>query len=290
MTTTRRPAESGVTEVESLARRHPSLVVLARAGWLAKGIVNGLVGILAFLIASRSAEGTSSESAGEASSSGAIAKIADSTGGSLVLWLVAAGLALYVVWRVVSILLPAERSLKSWAARAGYAVSAIIYTGLAWSAMSFTGSSSSSGETEDSKVDRFTADLMGRSGGRWLVALLGVAMIALAGYFLHRGVTASFQDELQGGRVSPIRRDQMVKLGQIGSCARAGIMGLVGFLLVRAAVKFSPDAAERLDGALRSLAETTMGTVIVAIMGIGLVVYGIYCVVSAPMQRLKGAT
>ena len=125
MTRTARSSESGVAQVEGLARRYPSLVVLARAGWLAKGVVNGLVGILAFLIASRSGDGGTGETGDEASTSGAIAKIAESTGGSLVLWLVAAGLGLYVLWRVVSILLPAERSPKTWATRAGYAVSRV---------------------------------------------------------------------------------------------------------------------------------------------------------------------
>ena len=131
---------------------------------------------------------------------------------------------------------------------------------------------------------------MARSGGRWFVAALGVGLVVLAGYFLHRGVTASFQDELGGGRVGPFTRAQVIRLGQIGWCARAAIMSLMGFFLVRSAMQFSPDKAEGLDGALRRLAETTWGTIVVGIIGIGLLLYGLYCVVSAPLQRLKGAT
>ena len=67
------------------------------------------------------------------------------------------------------------------------------------------------------------------------------------------------------------------------------MMSLLGFFLIRAAVQFSPDEAEGLDGALRRLAETTWGTAAVVAMGIGLLIYGAFCVISAPIQRLRGA-
>jgi hypothetical protein len=64
---------------------------------------------------------------------------------------------------------------------------------------------------------------------------------------------------------------------------------LVGFFLIRAAVQFSPDEAEGLDGSLRRLADTGWGSVMVAVIGIGLLIYGAFCVISAPIQRLHGA-
>src|SRR5690349_1682653 len=94
----------GVDAVEDLARRHPSLVVLARAGWVAKGIVYGLIGVLAFKIAldpGSPAKATNSDPTGsEASPSGAISSIARSSLGALALWVIAGGLVLYVLWRI----------------------------------------------------------------------------------------------------------------------------------------------------------------------------------------------
>jgi len=127
---------SGVDALEELTREHPALVVVARVGWVAKGLVYGLVGLLALPIARNAREGAGSASQ-EASQSGAIAKIADTSAGSAALWAVAIGLALYVLWRVVSILLPAENTVKAWATRVGYAISALTYTALAFSAASF---------------------------------------------------------------------------------------------------------------------------------------------------------
>lgn len=281
--------ESGVDAIEELAREHPGLVVIARAGWVAKGIVYGLVGVLALPIArdSRRGSGAASE---EASQSGAIAKIAESSAGAAVLWTVAIGLGLYVLWRVVSILLPADNSAKTWANRAGYAVSAFVYTALALSAISFASNGSRASKTENSRVEKFTSDLMGHNGGRWLVGLVGALLIAVAGFFVHKGVTANFRKELREAGVGPISTKQVVRIGQVGWCARAAMMALLGFFLIRAAVQFSPDEAEGLDGALRRLAAESWGTAMVLAIGVGLLIYGLFCVISAPIQRLRGAS
>jgi len=279
----------GVDAVEQLTRDHPALVVVARAGWLAKGLVYGLAGVLAIPIAMDKLP-RSGDASQEASQSGAIARLADSSAGAAALWAVAIGLGLYVIWRVVSILLPAENSPKAWVTRVGYAVSALTYTALAWSAISFASNRSKARETENSRVEQFTSDLMEHSGGRWLVGLLGALLICVGAYFAHKGATASFRKELRESGVGPFSTKQIVRIGQVGWCARAAMMALLGFFLIRAAVQFSPDEAEGLDGALRRLADESWGTLMVLAIGIGLLIYGFFCVISAPIQRLRGAS
>jgi hypothetical protein len=279
----------GSDAVEQLTRDHPALVVVARAGWLAKGLVYGLAGVLAIPIAMDKLE-ASGDASQEASQTGAIARLAESSAGKAALWAVAIGLGLYVIWRVVSILLPAENSPKAWATRVGYAVSALIYAALAWTAISFASHRSTAGKTEDSRVEQFTRDLMEHSGGRWLVGLLGALLISVGAYFVHKGVTASFRKELRESGVGPFSTTQIVRIGQVGWCARAAMMALLGFFLIRAAVQFSPDEAEGLDGALRRLADASWGTLMVLAIGLGLLIYGFFCVVSAPIQRLRGAS
>ena len=288
-TTTRVAERPGIDAIEDLTRQHPALVVVARAGWLAKGLVYGLAGVLAIGIAMDKLP-ASGDPSQEASQSGAIARIADSSAGAAALWAVAIGLGLYVIWRVVSILLPAENSPMAWATRVGYGVSVLIYTALAWSAVSFASNRARASKTENSRVEQFTRDLMEHSGGRWLVGFVGALLIGVGGYFAHKGATASFRKELREVGVGPLGTKQIVRIGQIGWCARAAMMALVGFFLIRAAVQFSPDEAEGLDGALRRLADTSWGTLMVLAIGIGLLIYGFFCVVSAPIQRLRGAS
>ena len=164
-------ARPGSDRVAELAREHPSLVALARAGWMAKGVVYGLVGILAVPIAVSGLRHEAPAADDEASQSGAVAEIAEHRFGALVLSVVAAGLALYVLWRLVSILLPASNSLGAWATRGGYAVSVVVYSTLAWSAVSLARHSGAAAESEDSRVDhvamRWRCPVVGyRRGGR----------------------------------------------------------------------------------------------------------------------------
>ena len=80
----------------------------------------------------------------------------------------------------------------------------------------------------------------------------------------------------------PVRR-------RIGWLGRSGMMGLIGFFLARAAVRFDPNEAQGLDGSLRKAAESGAGTWLVIAVGAALIVYGVFCVLSAPKQRLVGA-
>ncbi|MET0909500.1 MAG: DUF1206 domain-containing protein, partial [Ilumatobacteraceae bacterium] len=70
---------------------------------------------------------------------------------------------------------------------------------------------------------------------------------------------------------------------------RGIVMGLVGWLLIRAAVRFKPDDAKGIDGALREVTGSTAGSMLVGFAAVALVLYGVFCIVSAPRQRLTGA-
>ncbi len=59
--------------------------------------------------------------------------------------------------------------------------------------------------------------------------------------------------------------------------------------MIRAAVHFRPDEAKGIDGALREVTGSTLGSILVGFAAIALVLYGVFCIVSAPRQRLKSA-
>ncbi len=293
MTTSVLDGSSGSHKAEALAAEHPALVTLARLGWVAKGVIYTLLGVLAIPLA---AQALGSDSAGrgdeEVSQSGAVAELAEKSYGSALLWLIAIGLALYVLWRLVSIVLPAENSLKAWVTRGGYLLSALIYAALAWSALSFARSDSSgqgTTESEDSKVERYTRDIMERTGGRWIIGIIGVAVIGIGAYFVVRGVKAKFRRELEPGGVGPFSQNAIITLGRIGWIGRGIMMALIGLFLTRAAIRFEPESASGIDGALREATDSTLGALLVAVVAVALVVYGAFCIISAPRARLVGA-
>lgn len=282
---------TGSDTIERYARDHPGMVKLARAGWVAKGAVYLLLGVLAIPIA-RAAQGADDGGAGEsqASQTGAVARIADSMFGELALWAVALGLILYIVWRLVSILLPAENSAKAWVTRAGYLVSAVVYIGVAWTAISYArAGTSAQGGTEDSRIERLTAEWLQRPAGQWLIGIVGVAVVAVGLAFVYRGISADFRKELEPGPVGPFSHETIVTIGRIGWVGRGVMMGIVGWFLTRAAVAYRPDEAKGIDGALREATASGIGRALVWVVAIGLILYGLYCVISAPRERLRGS-
>lgn len=283
----------GVERAEEFAREHPAVVKFARVGWLAKGVVYALTGVLALLIGIRSSDGSTPSGGGdqEASQTGAIARIAENPAGVTVLWIMAIGLILYSLWRLASVLLPADNDLEGWARRGGYLVSAITYLFLAWTAITFARQPSKSGEgqSEDGKVESFTRDFMTNSAGRVLIFAIGAVLFVIAGVFLWKAISASFESQLLPGSVGPVSHEMLVTLGRIGWVGRSAMMALIGFFLARAAVTFDPDDAQGLDGSLRKAASSGIGTWLVIAVGAGLLLYGTFCALSAPKRRLVGA-
>ncbi len=293
MTSSTYQAEQVSQRLEETADRHPGLVATARLGWVAKGIVYGLVGVLAVRIALLGLENDQVRQGGgsEASQLGAVSEIADTSVGTVALWVVAIGLALYVLWRLISIALPADNSsAKTWLTRVGYLVSAVTYAVLAWSAVSFANHNRAAGraQTEDAKVEGFTRDVMDMTAGRWLVGALGAVVVGVGLYFVYKGLRATFRDELEPAGVGPLSHESIVTLGRVGWVGRGVVMGLVGWFLIRAAVEYRPAQAHGFDGSLREVTDATFGPALVGFAAIALIVYGLFCVISAPRQRLTG--
>ena len=284
----------GVQHAEDFARHHPGLVKLGRVGWVAKGIVYGLTGFLALFIAFGSSSGSATQPtngapAQEASTTGAIAKIAGTTGGTVLLCVIAVGLVLYSLWRIVSALLPASSDASSWLTRVGYMISAITYLVLAWAAVSIVRYPGNPQKSEDSKVESFTRDLLGHSYGRIAVFVVGVVLMIIAGAFLWKAITASFTSQLSARPVGPVSHRMIVAMGRVGWVGRSAMMGLIGFFLCRAAWLFDANEAQGLDGSLRKAATSDVGTVLAVVVAVGLLVYGVFCVISAPRRLLVAA-
>ena len=93
--------------------------------------------------------------------------------------------------------------------------------------------------------------------------------------------------------VAPVREvtnsqgfERLARLGLVvGTSARGLVFGLVGLLLIRAAVDFDPQKARGLDGALRSLAQTDAGPWLLYAAAAGLLVFGIYGMAEAGWAR-----
>jgi hypothetical protein len=277
----------GSEAAEEFIRRHDWLIRFGRIGWAAKGVVYLLIGVLAFTIAAKPFAPTAD---GQADPSGAVATIAQQPFGGVLMWVMALGLLTYAAWRIVTVLLPARLSTHALARRVGYTASALTYLALALTAVSLArrpGSSGGSGrESQDAQVAQVTRSVMEWTGGRWLVGLAGLVVIGVGLYFLYKGVSASFEDDLEHRSVGPFSWTIIRTMGRVGWVGRAVMMALIGVFLVAAAIDYDPSEARGLDDSLRRVADSSIGVVLVYVVAIGLVLYGAYCIVSTPARRL----
>jgi len=254
------------------------LQVLARAGFAASGLVHILLGGLAIEVA----VGGRGE---ESDQTGALAQLATSPVGFIVLWIVVVGLSALALWFLVEAFLgegsPAKRR---WVRRLAAFSKAVPCVVLAIPAFQFAagGRSSAKHVTRDT-----SATILALPGGQLLLALVGLIAVGIGGYFLYRGVSRTFgQDVDLTDR--PARRPILL-LGVVGHLAKGLAIVVVGILFVVAAVTLDPASATGIDGALKSLAALPYGFAVLLAVGVGLIAYGCYMFARARYAPLQAS-
>jgi Na+/proline symporter len=253
---------------------------LARFGYAAKGVVYTIVGALAVQAAFGQGGQTTD-------TKGALGAIAAQPFGKFLLVLLTIGLIGYVLWRFVQAIKDPEHKgddPKGLARRAGYAISGLIYAGLALSAIGLIrGSGGGGGNSEQG----WTAKLLSQPFGQWLVGLVGALVIGIGFYQLYEAYKAKFRKEMKLHEMSPTEETWATRIGRFGLAARGVVFVIIGFFLLQAARQSDPNQARGLDGALKALAQQPYGPWLLGIVALGLVAYGIYQGVQARYRRIN---
>jgi hypothetical protein len=268
-------------QVESTAQaalQSPWMEKMARAGYAARGAVYALVGLLAV----QTAFGARSHAT---DTRGALQEVARQS--TALLWLMAIGLFGYAVWRIVQGFLDREHKgsgIKGLAQRAGRVGSGLIYGSLAVAAVRIAqgGRSGSGGHA----YQEWTAKLMSQPFGRWLVAAVGIGVIIGGLHQIRRGWTEKFRKELRLQEMDETERKLAINSGKLGLIARGTVFLVTGWFLIQAALRFDPSQARGLSGALAALAAQPHGTLLLALVAVGLIAFGAYSLLLARYGRI----
>jgi len=212
-------AKEGAGQVARAVRRW--IVPLARFGFAAKGVVNVTIGILAALAAFKGTGRTTD-------SQGALEEILEKPYGRALLCAVAVGLAGYAIWRYAQAFKDTEdkgSDAKGLAIRVGYAAIGLIYTGLAYSAAQ-TIAGSGKLKSGDQSRKEWTAILLARPFGHWLVGAAGLGVIAFALYQSYKAYTIRFADKLKKRELDAQVETMAIRFGQVGLTARGIVFGI----------------------------------------------------------------
>jgi hypothetical protein len=258
------------------AARGDAMALLARWGLAARATLYLLIGILAVALATGSRRG-------ETDQRGAFEELTRHTGGTVLLWLIAFGLAGYALWRLSEAIFGVVGEGKKAGPRVQSLARAVIYGFFAVSAfkiVSHAGTSSQAGQQE-----LWSARAMQHPGGRWAVGIVGAVIVICGLYLVWEGFSRKFEKYLALGRMSATTRKVVEFLGVVGTASRGLVFALAGVFVISAAVDYNPQKAGGLDRALRELADTAVGPWLLGVVAIGLAIFGVYGFAEAKWRR-----
>jgi hypothetical protein len=254
---------------------------IGRLGLVGQGVLATIVGLLAIRIAM----GDKDEAA---TSEGAVAWLAQQPLGKFLLVALTVSLFALALWRFMCAAMgdPVEGSEPK--DRLKYAVLGVVYLLLAittlgitianWTGSGDTGQTQQSG---DEGSQQATSTLFDWPAGRWLVGILGAAVIGYAGYnFYQQVIKKKFLERLDADEGSWVAR-----LGVVGYAAQSLVYAVVGYFFIQAAVAFRSSTAKGPSGALIELADTGWGKFLLWVIAIGLFAYGIFCIAEAKYRK-----
>jgi hypothetical protein len=247
-----------------------------RSDWLDHAVRFGLVayGVVYLMIAWLAAQLALGQPSGKPTTKGALARVADGPLGHVLVWAIAGGLFLLVLWRGLEAAFGhrdregadrVRRRLLSLGKGVLYAVIGVSAVRVA------TGSGSSS------HPKAMTARLMDLPAGPWIVGLVGAGVIGYAVAMVWRGVTDGFLEHLDTeGRTGDSGR-AYAWFGRVGYVAKGIAFGLVGCLVGYAGVHHDPHKSGGLDQALRDVLQRPFGPTLLLLIAAGLGCYGLFC-------------
>jgi hypothetical protein len=250
---------------------------LSRAGFVARALIYGIIGILAFKLAVGHGGKLTNQQ-------GALHTVAQQPFGKLLLTLVAIGLGGYSLWRLVraGIGHGREGSDTAFDRIAGLA-SGIAYGTLCVLAIEILLGSGGGGAGNTKKT---TAGVFGWPAGVWIVGIAGGVMIGVALYQGYRGITKKFFEDSKVEEMGPRMKEWIGRLGLIGHLARMVVFGLVGIFLIKAAVDYNPRAAVGLDGALAKIVHRSYGPFALGVVAVGLIAFALYSLSDARYRKI----
>lgn len=283
-TVTARPVKQEAKQVAHKAKRaasNPWVERLERFGYLARGLIYIIIGVLAVQLAIGAGGATTDQT-------GAIAVIGAQPLGKVLLVLVALGLAGYSLWGFVrAIFDPLGRGteMKGIVERIGFVVSGVSYGILCIQAVAYLTnkpSAQSSGNPAD-----LSARLFAQPNGQLLVIVFGLFWIVSAAGQLYIAYTAHFVRDFNANRMSVAEFKWAEVIGRFGYAARGVVFGLIGFFVVQSGLTLDPHKAKGFDGVLLKIAQAPNGTLLLALVAIGLVAFGVYSALCARWNKVR---
>jgi hypothetical protein len=252
---------------------------LARAGFVARGIIYIIVGWIAVQVAF-------GHSGQQADRTGALHEISRTPVGGVLLWVLVIGFIGMALWRLSEAAYGSSGSgERKTGKRLAALARAVLYAVIAYGVLKYALGTGGPQSSDKQSVD-LTATLLKYPGGQVLVVVIGLALVGGGIYLAYSAWKEKFRKDMELGQIRSRARRIVEWLGKFGGMARGAVFITAGIFLVVAAVQAKPQQAKGVDSSLRVLASTPLGPWLLVLVAIGLIMFGLFSFCQAKWRRL----
>ncbi|KII13833.1 DUF1206 domain-containing protein [Phaeobacter sp. S60] len=196
--------------------------------------------------------------------------------GTIVLLAIILGLMAYAVWRVVDSVWDLEAygaGIKGLIARTAMVVTGLVHLVMASIAITVlidhrSGNASGGGQ--------FT-QLVSSSADSILLGAVGLMTLGAAGYYLHKAWSENYRTHLKANSIT----QRLNTLLKIGVAANGVVIGVIGVLIIQAAMFASADNPGGIGSVFDWLREQVFGQILVTALCFGLLGFALFCCINA---------
>ena len=250
--------------------------LMARTGFVAKGVVYLLLGFLGVRAAFGPSEVGSTDSA--------LLAIVRAPMGTLMLGVLAVGLAWYSVWRFIEAFGDANRKgtePKGLAARGIYLMSGVIYATLALDAFAIL----LRWDNDSGQVRSLVGSLLET---RLIAVAAGLVVAAYGAYQVWKGLFGRLSKQLNEGEAKREAGKWVIALSRAGMAGRGFVFLVLGYWLTThpASGPSMASSSGAAAGSLRLLTRLPQGDTFLAAAALALMAYGAYQLVHSRYRRI----
>ena len=266
------------------AAANPLLELLERLGYVARGALYAVMGLLALGVALGVVGGQTTDL------SGSLVFLVANPFGKLVLIAFAVGLTAYSLWGFVrAVYHPVHRGsdASGYAARLGFVTSAVSYAAIVIFALQVLGGS---GAASGDSTQKTVASVLSHPAGGWLTILIGLVAAGIGVGQWVEAYRATFKADLKGAEMSASERDLAIGLGRFGMAARGVSFLIIGWFVIQAGIHHDPAQAQGFGGAFQFLLHQPFGRLVLGVVALGFVALGLHSFACARWIRLLGSS
>lgn len=263
-----------------------NLKKMARTGYVAKGTVYGITGVLTFLAAFNLG--------GEKTGQLQVLEFLDKQPfGNALLILLGLGLICYAAWRYIQSISDPEGigdDKKAKVKRIAFFISGCIYLGLGvlaiWRVVS-SGSSPDSGSGGGGGAQQ--SSFLASETGLYILGAVGVIIICTGIYQFVRIYKKDFMKKFDFKSINEEKRRKTIKNSAYTGMASRGVLFLItGYFALHAAITSNPSEIKTTTEAFSFLEESSYGAWLLGLVAAGLIGYAVYMYMMAKYRHFRG--